>query len=403
MNSDNNSCVIEKEEDEELAADVDFINSENGEESEGNFVETFTCKYCEFETENLDDLDEHMVTHDEAFLDDYDEEIEEEELSKHDKDEERGSSNGDDSFMVSEDVIGNGGTASKNNKINNWEVKNWILEDMLAGNSPKQTRPAYYEQFADKKDKIVYVCPFCGYQTMKKLDSLKHLKLHKETAEPPIFACSECPYTTRRRQDMPKHLLVHCDNGTVPMYSCPECPYTTKRKSSLPKHMLCHKPARMYECPECDYASKRISDLKKHTLRHGIAPRKLLLDYKCTADCGFSCKRANLLHTHVIQHRDKNYEGIFKCVKCSYMCKEDRHFVQHVINNCQIQEMEIKHQNDHIHIKLEDICEINTEELEKDKMSENSKKKISDFNDREIGNSTSKVVVLEQYKEVSYN
>jgi len=82
------------------------------------------------------------------------------------------------------------------------------------GRKPKQRLPAFFEEYADKLNKKVFVCPFCGYQSMKKSDLNKHLTGHTQPVEIPIYACAECTYTTRRKCDMSKHLLTHCENDT---------------------------------------------------------------------------------------------------------------------------------------------------------------------------------------------
>lgn len=192
---------LSHEEDEEIG----------GEDESGDEIsDFFPCKYCDYQSTNIDELDEHIVTHDEAILeDDFDDEIE------------ANQNVGNEPFHISTSP-----------------VKNDSSDDALSLEPPlkkiKQELPAFYDEFKGKPEKRVFVCPYCGYQSMKKQDMTKHVKVHNAPVEVPIYACAECPYTTRRKCDMPKHLLTHCKDGSVTMYKCDYCPYATKRKGDLP-------------------------------------------------------------------------------------------------------------------------------------------------------------------------
>lgn len=54
-------------EDEELGAEDELVLELDDED-----VQVFSCKYCEFETESVEDLDEHIIKHDEAILENSD-------------------------------------------------------------------------------------------------------------------------------------------------------------------------------------------------------------------------------------------------------------------------------------------------------------------------------------------
>ncbi|KAL1490354.1 hypothetical protein ABEB36_013065 [Hypothenemus hampei] len=286
--------------------------------------EAYSCKYCEYVAPTVEDLDDHIITHDEAITEDS-ENSESEVLF------EEGSEN-------SEEVQ----SASEESSPVNYDADDsrFILGYEPPGRKPKQRLPAFYSEFVDKPDKRVFVCPFCGYQTMKKTDLNRHLKGHQEPVELPLYICSECPYTTRRKYDMPKHLLTHCKNGTVPMYSCNDCSYITKRKGDLVKHMLCHgKPNTVHHCTQCPYTSKRQGDLKKHIASHENDSNKERV-LNCS-ECGYTSKRLNDLHKHVVLHCDRTVKGAFKCPKCDYASLASSPFARHVLSNCKLRDMAV--------------------------------------------------------------
>lgn len=54
-------------EDEELGAEDELVLELDDED-----IQVFSCKYCEFQTESVEDLDEHIIKHDEEVFEDSD-------------------------------------------------------------------------------------------------------------------------------------------------------------------------------------------------------------------------------------------------------------------------------------------------------------------------------------------
>jgi len=299
-------------------------NEETGAEDENDESESeelFSCKYCEYRTRNISVLDEHIISHGEALLEDSFEE-DDFEATKEEK-------HVSPKFKTS--PFSNEGSSSPQA----------IYSLKPQTKRMKQSLPAFYEEFKNKMDKRAFVCPYCGYQSMKKLDMSRHLEIHSNPIELPVYACAECAYTTRRKCDMPKHLLTHCKDGSVFMYTCPHCPYATKRKGDLPKHMICHSKEEnvdLFSCNRCSYSSKRQADVKKHQLSHNCTGERDKILYNCT-ECGYTSKRLNDLHKHVVLHCDKAVKGIMKCPKCDYATHVSNHFAKHVLSNCRVTDM----------------------------------------------------------------
>ncbi|CAG9767906.1 unnamed protein product [Ceutorhynchus assimilis] len=272
----------------------------------------FDCKYCKFQTKNIEELDEHIIGH---------EEIEEEESAEED-----------------------GGDLPEQEKSEN------ATEFPIP--QEHQKYPTFYEEFRNKPVKNIFACPFCGYQSMKKLDMNQHIRDHRSPVELPVYSCSECFYTTFRKFDMPKHLLTHCDN--YPKYECKECPYATKRKSDLNKHIIGHTTKtlskRLFPCHMCSYSTTRRGDLKRHLLSHQV--NKSLFIFNCT-ECGYSAKRLNDLNKHMALHCDRTVEGILKCPKCDYATIKASPFARHILSQCQTRESPEAYQTEQTNENLE--------------------------------------------------
>ncbi|KAF7269074.1 uncharacterized protein LOC143202440 [Rhynchophorus ferrugineus] len=290
------SIVIEEDEDDTDQGDV------------------FRCKYCEFQTENIDELDEHIINHDEAILEDNNDACD---ALEHQED--------DQVFSLKK-------VRAPYKKKEPFSVK------------PPRVKLSKLLSEPGGGNRTIFVCPYCSMQTTKKSEMTQHLQDHTSPVELPIYACSECPYATRRKCDMPKHLLTHCEDGNVPMYKCPQCTYATKRKGDLPKHLLCHKKPELdelYTCTLCPYSTKRKGDLKKHLMSHE-SDSYLGKDgstYNCT-ECGYTSRRLNDLHKHVILHRDKQDSKNLKCIKCQFSTTMSNLFARHVLSNCSKREVD---------------------------------------------------------------
>lgn len=165
--------------------------------------DVFSCKYCEFRTDNIDELDEHIIDHDEAILEDN---IEEYGATEQHDDEQ---------------VLSSKKVRAPYKKKEPFSVKVKIYLTCLCNFNtiflvilqPPRVKLSKLLSEPGGGNRTIFVCPYCSMQTTKKSEMTQHLQDHTSPVELPIYACSECPYATRRKCDMPKHLLTHCEDG----------------------------------------------------------------------------------------------------------------------------------------------------------------------------------------------
>lgn len=141
---------------------------------EGDSVEIFACKYCNYGTDNIDNLDEHIQVHDDSLT------IVEEEEKMKKVEEEIDSNNKEAEFEITQ--------GEKRGKVRKSKDKNNV-------------------------DDVWYKCGLCIYRTKRKHDLPKHFITHCTLMTTTVYRCSECNYETKRKNDMPKHMLGHCNEG----------------------------------------------------------------------------------------------------------------------------------------------------------------------------------------------
>lgn len=141
---------------------------------EGSSVEIFHCKYCDYGTENIDDLDEHIQIHEDSLT------IVEEEEKTMEIEEETDSIEKEVEFEIEH--------CSKKGR-----------------GRPKKEQ--------NTGEDVWYKCGLCIYKTKRKHDLPKHFITHCSLKTTTVYRCSECDYETKRKNDMPKHMLGHCNEG----------------------------------------------------------------------------------------------------------------------------------------------------------------------------------------------
>lgn len=270
------------------------------------------CFSCNFETENLDELDEHI-------------------LINHDGDEEDVVSEHEEKFQIVQDE-----PPSRKRKLSDIPI---LPKDIPRARIIVQKHDPKFQietKSSDIKKKDKYniggtkrakrtpaedmQCTLCNFTTRKKSVLATHMLNHSDVIPPVYYKCSQCPYQTKRKNDMPKHMLGHCTNESVPLYKCRSCPYVTKRKGDLPKHEMNH------------------------------AERNEMFSWNCT-ECEYFSKRKNDLHKHMLIHSDRQLAGLYKCLKCTYVTDKIVKFSRHVLSGCNSCENPISLE----HLMLEDI------------------------------------------------
>ncbi|XP_028155627.1 zinc finger autosomal protein-like isoform X2 [Diabrotica virgifera virgifera] len=295
-----------------MKTSIETLASEENEEfnSEKNVLR---CLDCEFETENIDELDDHILAN---------HELKDEVVHSEDK------------FVIVQDddhPARNTRKRTRSTRPKNLPkdiprakiiVKNHDPKFKLcdADECEEDGKPGRPPKRGKRHPSEPMNCELCDFNTTKKSVLATHMLNHSDLVPPVFYKCSQCPYQTKRKNDMPKHMLGHCSNDTVPLYKCSHCPYVTKRKGDLPKHEMNH------------------------------ADKSQMFTYKCT-ECEYFSKRKNDLHKHMLIHSDRQLSGLYKCLKCAYATDKVARFSNHVMSKCVFWESPISLE----HIMLEDI------------------------------------------------
>ncbi|CAG9863148.1 unnamed protein product [Phyllotreta striolata] len=275
------------------------------EEREDECTITLACFCCDFETPNIDELDEHILVN-------------------------HGEENSDEKFEIVADEPAKPKPKAKKTRsptsrsrgkfvYSNRDTKFEICQDteqFSIGDDADSPRP----KRAKRTPAEEMNCHLCSFVTRKKSVLATHMLNHSDVIPPVYYKCSLCPYQTKRKNDMPKHMLGHCSNDSVPLYKCKYCPYLTKRKGDLPKHEMNH------------------------------AERDKIVSWNCS-ECEYSSKRKNDLHKHMLTHSDRHVSGVFKCLKCSYATNKVIKFSRHVLSKCKLWDEPVNLE----HLLLEDI------------------------------------------------
>ena len=84
------------------------------------------------------------------------------------------------------------------------------------------------------------------------------------------FSCSKCSYESLKKSDFRRHVKVHSlalrslQNATEKPFKCSECSYAARRKGDLTGHQRIHSDEKPFKCSECSYATRRKGDLTVH-------------------------------------------------------------------------------------------------------------------------------------------
>lgn len=197
------------------------------------------------------------------------------------------------------------------------------------------------------KNKKMFGCAHCNYETHLKKELRKHLlgiprdMKRKcaccqcfETAEPlaegeeqevVLFRCRKCDYSTKHKKRYKMHKqLVH--KAKVQLYSCKHCKFQSCHKGRLKCHIMTkHEGLKVYQCEQCDYATRQSGRLTMHVavVHYGETP------YPCAAcEAKFGTKAS--LRAHIsAEHEPK----IIQCQKCEFNTTKKDQFKTHMINH----------------------------------------------------------------------
>ncbi|XP_072152355.1 uncharacterized protein [Bemisia tabaci] len=133
-------------------------------------------------------------------------------------------------------------------------------------------------------------CNICnlGFKNREQLD--RHKQIH--TAGPP-YPCDYCDKSFDGRSDLKTHWETHKGDN---QFMCEVCGASYAEEAILQAHSIIHERVRPYNCPTCSKSFYYRSDLRKHAIIHtGIRP------YECSI-CKKSFTRSTNLNKHARIH-----------------------------------------------------------------------------------------------------
>jgi KRAB domain-containing zinc finger protein len=119
-----------------------------------------------------------------------------------------------------------------------------------------------------------YNCEFCEFQTLQKLELIRHKYANHEGQK---FQCNLCDYQASRRTHLKHHQeRLHSEKK----YSCQLCEFESKTNIELKKHIrAAHnklKPGeKKFTCNLCDYVAAKKIHLKSHHQQEHFLPEKI--------------------------------------------------------------------------------------------------------------------------------
>ncbi|KAM4034650.1 uncharacterized protein ACNLHF_021315 [Anomaloglossus baeobatrachus] len=167
----------------------------------------------------------------------------------------------------------------------------------------KSQRGANEHEMALEEDKP-YSCSECGKRFNKKLQLVKHLRIH--TGEKP-FSCSECGKRFLKKSHLVIHHKIHTGEKAYP---CSECGKRYREKCKLVIHQRIHTGEKPYLCSECGKCFNQKSHLIVHQRTHtGVKP------YSCS-ECGRGFNGKLELARHQNIHIGMKPFSCSECGKC---------------------------------------------------------------------------------------
>ena len=113
---------------------------------------------------------------------------------------------------------------------------------------------------------LTYHCQFCDFQSLQKIDVVKHKHAIHEGQN---FNCDFCDYQASRRTHLKKHQERHHSEMT---YFCELCQYETKATADFRAHLKVehnqiNSEVKRFPCSDSDYIAARKTHLKSHQQR----------------------------------------------------------------------------------------------------------------------------------------
>ncbi|CAO1424121.1 unnamed protein product [Diamesa serratosioi] len=167
------------------------------------------------------------------------------------------------------------------------------------------------------ENKVLYPCQFCGKEFVRPHEKVKHERIH--SGEKP-FQCNICGKSFRVSYCLNLHKKTHSDDRP---YVCgfQNCDKRFKSVSVYNHHIMTHSDARNYPCPFCPKKFKTAVQLAGHRNSH-IKP------FSCHI-CNRPFSNLYSVKNHIKTH-DKNNSLQFTCTICGAQYARNVALAEHV-------------------------------------------------------------------------
>jgi hypothetical protein len=175
-----------------------------------------------------------------------------------------------------------------------------------------------------------FCCFHCKYKGKTKNHLREHVNNQHATLEAVNwFHCNECQFTSKSYFSLCRHKKLQHSADTVQWYSRDKCEYKTKYNSYLKQHKVINLSAdaiQWYNCDKCEFKTKWDHSLKRHKKNH--LSTSDVKWYRCDK-CKFKTKRKDKLELHKNINPSADAVQWHSCNRCEYKTKNNSHLKEH--------------------------------------------------------------------------
>ncbi|CAL4178848.1 unnamed protein product [Meganyctiphanes norvegica] len=164
----------------------------------------------------------------------------------------------------------------------------------------------------------IFKCKYhnCGYTVTRKEAFQLHLMRHKGK-RPPLHQCKRCDFQCTLKDGLNKHMQSHTKK-----HKCLLCDYRCANRPTLNKHILRHTGEKPFACDWCDYRATSKGLIRAHVVVHSTIKK-----HECLY-CSFATNRKQELLRHVERIHIK--EKPYICEFCPYASSQRSELNKHV-------------------------------------------------------------------------
>ena len=85
----------------------------------------------------------------------------------------------------------------------------------------------------NRRNQIVWECPECGYDSPRKRNVTRHIRLKHVNMK---YACTDCNFKTKRKGNLVLHMRQH-SSAAVGFFSCSPCKVQFESKELFQRHL----------------------------------------------------------------------------------------------------------------------------------------------------------------------